>query len=1653
MRQRAFFQGILAVLIVSLYLCGQVQADVLLVPDVYPTIQSAINAAVDGDVVLVGRGTYPEHIDFIGKDIVVTSTDPNDESVVAGTIIDAGGTGSAVTFDSGETSDAVITGFTIQNGYGSVDPLFGAGLYWGAGVYCSNASPTITRNVIVNNNGPLSQTTASYGVGIGTVLASPIITRNIMKDNTGYAGAGITVYFGDARISNNSIYNNTADIGGGVVLLYGGQLVNNTIVANAAEADAGNIYTASQAGLGQCLISNNIICNALSGGGIFIGGEPGYDIITYNNVWNNADGDYIGIEDQTGFNGNISADPLFVQIGGGGLTYGLISHWTFDEGRRSIAYDTVGGNDGSISGAQWTTGQVGGGLEFDGVDDYIDFGKHSSLDVSDQITISLWIYPRSTSNEVVLLNKGEGCGNYNLYIYHGELALLSSDSCNWANRGTNSDIATNQWQHIVVTYDGSKIRYYIGGFLRDTKNSDGLGSTNNDNLKLGGQTVSGWPDTRYFNGVMDDVRIYDRALSAEEIQQLYLEGTAVAYWRFDEGSGSTAHDLVGGNDGTIYGAQWTTGKIGGALSFDGINDYVDLGDLDLSGSFSLAFWMKPESFPDSWNSTVVKAFDYGCEFIGNTFYGSLGDGDWTVNLTTTISEPEQWYYAVLTYNGTQLIMYINGDSVASGSGSHSSNDEPLLIGSWNRVSDFFDGLIDEVAIYDRALSASQIQQFYRLFSVGDFHLWSGSPCIDAGDNAEVLPSETMDFDGSPRIRNGVVDMGAYEFYRGPTTIYVDPSAPSGGNDGSSWQKAYRRLQQALAFSFAGDEIRVANGTYRPDHDVRAGHYYTYDRRMAFQIGSGVAIYGGYAGYGAPDPNERDADRYKSILTGDLYGNDGPDFTNNYENSYHVVTSSGTDQNTVFDGFTIKGGNADGSSPFGGGMYNQSGTLVVANCTFTSNWADDGGGAMCNYDVNIILTNCSFTQNSAFWIGGGVYNYDTDLALTGCEFSNNEAEDGGGIYNESSTLTATNCTFSGNSADNGAGVYNDDSSSELTNCILGGNAANGRGGAMYSDGEEHNYITLTNCTISGNEADSCGGLYYEVDGLQAELTNCILWANMDSDGMIESSQIRNGAPVINYCCIQGWTGGLGGTGNMGENPLFVGQGEEQDLISHWSLDEGSGSTAFDLVGGNHGTLVNGPVWTTGQIDGALSFDGVDDHVDVDGLEVNTGAGAHNTVTFWMYWEGGDDQMPFGWQVPYDLWFRNNCFGFNTGQGNVYGISSDGLSGKWVHVGAVFYNGVPTSANNKLYINGAVQDIGPCLGNTSVSRSVTSGARISGWRVDSSYMFGGTIDDVRIYDRALSAEEVRQLYLQGSMVAHWKLDEGEGDIAYDSVGDNDGSIIGDPNWTTGIIDGALSFDGVDDYVNCGDDSSLDVVDMITVAAWARSGRTVDTINKQGGWGKWYYSPRRTSYLVRTDDLNIWHGDIKTYNGMFSVQGGTITLEWQYVVLTYDGFTLSLFVDGSEVDSTPASGTISVSNQDVEIGRYDGWKYFNGTIDDVAIYDRALSAEEIRQLYQGALVSGDYHLLPGSPCIDAGDNFAVRPSVLTDIVGRPRFIDDVNTPDTGSGAPPVIDMGAYEYGSLAFYVDANAPGPVHNGSSWATAYKYLQDALPVAIPGDEI
>lgn len=182
----------------------------------------------------------------------------------------------------------------------------------------------------------------------------------------------------------------------------------------------------------------------------------------------------------------------------------------------------------------------------------------------------------------------------------------------------------------------------------------------------------------------------------------------------------------------------------------------------------------------------------------------------------------------------------------------------------------------------------------------------------------------------------------------------------------------------------------------------------------------------------------------------------------------------------------------------------------------------------------------YSDNSHHVVTGS--GTDNTASLDGFVITRGNADvlghsDGGGMYNDGGSPAIANCVFKYNVADNGAGIANIGGSPVVTNCIFSGNGANVSGGGIYNVNYSHS--TITNCTLSKNSAGSSGGGIYNLLS-NPVVANSILWDNTDGGTTDESAQIHtvSGSPVVNYSCIQGLTGSVGGIGNIGEDPCFV-----------------------------------------------------------------------------------------------------------------------------------------------------------------------------------------------------------------------------------------------------------------------------------------------------------------------------------------------------------------------------------------------------------------------------------------------------------------------------------------------------------------------------------
>jgi predicted outer membrane repeat protein len=559
MSVRANLKSWWVVLVFLLWMgCATVEGRTIYVDDDEPAdfnnIKAAINDSNDGDTIIVRDGTYTgggnRDIDFLGKPITVRS-----ENGPENCIIDCQGTETephrGFYFNNGEDSNSVVDGFTIINGYASsVSP---EQLEWsGGGILCRHGSGPTIRNCIITGNTTLN------GTGGGIRASGGLITNCMIKGNYahgmqeyGPGGGGISCG-GQATVSNCTISGNTATTsGGGIRCTYGNpKVINCVIVGNSAVHGGGiDCHWGGDAMISNCTISSNLAYS--SGGGIksldsspilancILWGDSspfGPEISNYclygSFVINISYSNVQGGQEQTNVYpgctldwgpGNIDADPRFGTPGSWGFIEGMVSYWTLD----GNAEDPLGGNHGTVHGNPvWTAGQVGGSLYFDGDGDYVDCGNDSSVNLTNNFSISMW-FNSDNAGPNLLICKGnvpayESGGAYTIFCVpiSGMLVFLVRDSNNSDFGFAVTAVPLNQWTHVVGTFSDGNITLYKNGFSEpnSTVGTPTIHSHSNDEpLGIGAEGDGGMA----FDGRIDDVRIYNRALSGEEIEQLY----------------------------------------------------------------------------------------------------------------------------------------------------------------------------------------------------------------------------------------------------------------------------------------------------------------------------------------------------------------------------------------------------------------------------------------------------------------------------------------------------------------------------------------------------------------------------------------------------------------------------------------------------------------------------------------------------------------------------------------------------------------------------------------------------------------------------------------------------------------------------------------------------------------------------------------------------------------------------------------------------------------------------------------------------------------------------------------------------------------------------------------------------------------------------
>jgi hypothetical protein len=428
-------------------------------------------------------------------------------------------------------------------------------------------------------------------------------------------------------------------------------------------------------------------------------------------------------------------------------------------------------------------GNANKAYSFNGINNYINIGNNVN---PNQFSVSVWVYQISfTSNQAIVSKIRNESGSHYKNFEVGCMPSSNQIRCIVPNGSTWTELASQYtlneltWTHIVVTYDGSLVKIFKNGVADAT-------TFNTTYTNFASETFIGarplnlhngqlTPDI-FFNGKIDDTRIYNRAISNTEVTQIYeaeappitLQTGLVAHYPFN---GNANDESGNGNNGTVNGATLTTDRFGNAnkaYSFDG-NDWIEapnsisLNSPALNKTLTISSWVKINEWSgviaQDWGIILSKSFagNSTCEFFAAITRngGIYGAGTYNFSLN-------QWYHIVQTVERANNILlvksYVNGQFVGS------TTDDNYLLGvsyftpQTNNLyigadpigyTEYCKGAIDDIRIYNRVLSESEISQLY---DVRNTTIAKGVTVIVHGFAAPLLGCPTWTIDMANAIR-------------------------------------------------------------------------------------------------------------------------------------------------------------------------------------------------------------------------------------------------------------------------------------------------------------------------------------------------------------------------------------------------------------------------------------------------------------------------------------------------------------------------------------------------------------------------------------------------------------------------------------------------------------------------------------------------------------------------------------------------------------------------------------------------------------------------------------------------------------------------------------------------------------------------------------
>lgn len=839
-------------------------------------------------------------------------------------------------------------------------------------------------------------------------------------------------------------------------------------------------------------------------------------------------------------------------------------------------------------------------------------------------------------------------------------------------------------------------------------------------------------------------------------------------------------------------------------------------------------------------------------------------------------------------------------------------------------------------------------------------------------------------------------------------IYVDSSRNTGLNNGTSWDDAFISFQSALDAAVSSDEIWVAKGTYKPSFDYGLGGG---SRYYHFRMKNGVTIYGGFAGTETAVSQRTDfraGGDNETILSGDLNDDDvitgagaTLSFSNNGENCYHVLyhpNGSGLNNTAMLDGFSITGGNANGTSPhnWGGGISNFTASISLNNVSIYNNFSAYVGGGISNFNSSPVITNFSMRYNSSLY--GAMYSNVASPVMINGLISDNKGESAGGLCCNDAPHALTNVTITNNHASwRGGAMYCYWSDMTMKNCIIWGNTASDLGNQVF---------TFQNAAISFDYSCYANGPNdIAHDGGYSTNSNSIITDPMFANTAYKDYRIAGTSPcadagndsyIAELHDIRGTaydrkldktTGGTG-TVDMGayeykagtdplipcNNPLSGGVIAGDQSICQGSLPDRISNTT--LPSGYSGILeFKWQLSTTGNGSGFTDIPGANDSTFQPPVpELTTWCKRLARVDCMSDWIGAAESNVIQVTVNPVYAFTENI-GICEGESLVWHDSTYATPGTYTKsyqtkqgCDSVF---TLTLAVNPVYHFTEDRDI--CAGESIL------------WQ-DSTYATTGT--HMAIYETNKGCDSIYILNLTvhplpmdlpdlNGLKAYYPFNGNAND---ESGHGHDGVEYG-PTLTAdkeSNPNSAYSFDGANDYILIGDPvpAALRIQNEITLSAWIYATQYPSNnlgliVGSQcdacGAAGASIFLDGRTNSDGQPSPPGHIHFQIGNGSWHQSNNNSQVPLnQWVHIVATRKANeNAKIYFNGvaQPVTSVAWNGSVSYAGAFFAIGRQRDAsnRFFNGQIDEVRVFNRSLSESEVQALYHASSV----HVISDTLC----------------------------------------------------------------------------------------